>query len=181
MKSCGGSILRPCHNVVFSKILRNQIKYVYIRNLPGNQLIAYLRAPAMTLHSASHNTVTGRPKTLRKEETPRATYSNVPSIRTNQSMDRPAYEKPPLCTTREAGISPTNRDVYLALGSNLGDRRAMIEAACQSMTDRGIGVLRTSHLYETEPMYVENQDKFLNGVCQVSATESLPHSFGGQI
>ncbi|KAL8818205.1 MAG: hypothetical protein Q9191_007990 [Dirinaria sp. TL-2023a] len=87
-------------------------------------------------------------------------------------MDRPIYDKAPRCTVREAGSSSTHRDVYLALGSNLGDRGAMIEAACQSMTDGGIRVLRTSHLYETEPMYVEDQDKFLNGVCQVETNLS---------
>lgn len=57
---------------------------------------------------------------------------------------------------------------YIALGSNLGDRISMIERACNEMSQRGIKVKRTSGLWETEPMYVLDQDKFLNGVCEVS-------------
>ena len=57
---------------------------------------------------------------------------------------------------------------YIALGSNIGDRIGFIEAACRELSRAGIKVLRTSALYETKPMYVEDQDTFLNAVCQVS-------------
>ncbi|XWW95447.1 hypothetical protein V2A60_003406 [Cordyceps javanica] len=56
---------------------------------------------------------------------------------------------------------------YIALGGNLGDRVAEIERACNEMDRRGIKVTRTSSLWETEPMYVTDQDRFLNGVCEV--------------
>lgn len=59
---------------------------------------------------------------------------------------------------------------YIALGSNLGDRVAEIEKACNLMDQRGIRVKRTSSLWETEPMYVEDQDRFLNGACEVGST-----------
>lgn len=61
------------------------------------------------------------------------------------------------------------RRAYIALGSNVGDRLAAIEHACRTI-DRSpdMRILRTSSLYETEPMYVENQDRFLNGACLVS-------------
>lgn len=62
---------------------------------------------------------------------------------------------------------------YIALGSNLGDRVAWIEQACAEMDRRGIKVKRTSSLWETEPMYVLDQDRFVNGVCEVSDTHSL--------
>ena len=69
----------------------------------------------------------------------------------------------------EVNRSPSRMDrVYVALGSNVGDRLAMIETACRDMNSRGIRVLRTSSLYETEPMYFEDQPPFLNGVCEVS-------------
>lgn len=58
-------------------------------------------------------------------------------------------------------------NVYIALGSNVGDRIRNIERACAEMRQRGIDVLRTSNLYETEPMYYKEQDRFLNGVCEV--------------
>jgi 2-amino-4-hydroxy-6-hydroxymethyldihydropteridine diphosphokinase/dihydropteroate synthase len=56
---------------------------------------------------------------------------------------------------------------YIALGSNLGDRIGWIEKACDQMTARGIKVKRTSSLWETEPMYVLDQNNFVNGVCEV--------------
>lgn len=168
MKSCGFPNLRSRHNAI-SKILKNSIGYISYSNHLENRTIAYLRSPTMTLNAASYSIPRGKPKTVTNPGIPRASFSNVSLLRL---MDRPTYDEPPQCTVQGAEISPTHRDVYLALGSNVGDRGAMIEAACQSMTDRGIRVLRTSHLYETEPMYVEDQDKFLNGVCQVSVTKS---------
>lgn len=57
---------------------------------------------------------------------------------------------------------------YVALGSNLGDRVAEIEKACRQMEVGGqIKILRTSSLWETKAMYVVDQDKFVNGVCEV--------------
>ncbi|KAF2731633.1 folic acid synthesis protein-like protein [Polyplosphaeria fusca] len=62
---------------------------------------------------------------------------------------------------------------FIALGSNLGDRVAMIEDACKRMDSTGvIKVLRTSSLWETKAMYVLNQDKFVNGVCEVATSLS---------
>lgn len=60
------------------------------------------------------------------------------------------------------------KTAYIALGSNLGDRVAEIEKACNLMDQRGIRVKRTSSLWETEPMYVADQDWFINGACEVS-------------
>jgi hypothetical protein len=62
----------------------------------------------------------------------------------------------------------TIRKAYIALGSNVGDRLDMIEKACLALDqDPNIKVTRTSSLYETEPMYVEDQARFLNGACEV--------------
>lgn len=43
----------------------------------------------------------------------------------------------------------------------------MIDQACREMDARSIRVKRTSGLWETEPMYVLDQDRFVNGVCEV--------------
>lgn len=61
----------------------------------------------------------------------------------------------------------TGHRAYIALGSNVGDRIAMIESACREMNCRGIHVDRTSALYETEPMYLREQQRFINAVCEV--------------
>ena len=65
---------------------------------------------------------------------------------------------------------------YLALGGNLGYRIKMIESAIREMSDRGLTVLRTSALYETKPMYLENQEAFINGTCEVCSTDVAAHS-----
>lgn len=62
---------------------------------------------------------------------------------------------------------PRKRTAYIALGSNMGDRIGWIEKACNEMDARGIRVRRTSSLWETEPMYVLDQDRFVNGACEV--------------
>jgi hypothetical protein len=57
---------------------------------------------------------------------------------------------------------------FIAFGSNLGDRVGHIEKALKEMEKRHLKIKSVSGLYETDPMYVTNQDTFLNGVCEVS-------------
>ncbi|MDH3231360.1 MAG: 2-amino-4-hydroxy-6-hydroxymethyldihydropteridine diphosphokinase [Alphaproteobacteria bacterium] len=55
--------------------------------------------------------------------------------------------------------------VYLALGSNLGDRAANLEAAIAALAP-AVEVTIRSPVYETEPEYVTDQPAFLNmAVC----------------
>ncbi|KAK6531643.1 trifunctional dihydropteroate synthetase [Orbilia ellipsospora] len=70
--------------------------------------------------------------------------------------------------------TPANaaKDVFIAFGSNLGDKFGLIRDALAELNRRGITVIRTSSLYESKPMYVEDQDTFLNGVCQAQTTLS---------
>lgn len=51
---------------------------------------------------------------------------------------------------------------YLLFGSNLGDRRAAVEAALSYIGGRGVRWERRSSFYETEPVGVEEQPWFLN-------------------
>ena len=69
--------------------------------------------------------------------------------------------------------APQKHRAFIALGSNLGDRIEMIEEACRRMSERGIRIIRTSGLWETEPMYVLDQDRFVNGACEVRRAWSL--------
>lgn len=54
----------------------------------------------------------------------------------------------------------------VALGSNMGDRIANIENALAEMRQK-FSVLKVSPLYETRPMYYEDQGSFINGACEV--------------
>lgn len=67
--------------------------------------------------------------------------------------------------------------VIVALGANIGDRIGNIEEACREMDRRDIRVVRTSLLYETEAMYVVNQDPFINGACEVSENLIIKSTF----
>jgi 2-amino-4-hydroxy-6-hydroxymethyldihydropteridine diphosphokinase len=52
-------------------------------------------------------------------------------------------------------------EVYLALGTNLGDRAQNLEAAISGLSDF-VDVKKVSPTYETEPKYVEDQPQFFN-------------------
>lgn len=57
---------------------------------------------------------------------------------------------------------------YIGLGSNLGDREAMIRIALDDLARLpGTRVLRASSLYDTEPMGDEGQPRFLNAVAEI--------------
>ena len=81
-------------------------------------------------------------------------------------MSRDEYEQ---CqqTDLQNMKAPTAHRAYIALGSNMGNRVKNIESACQQLTKRNIVVARTSSLYETKPMYFEDQQSFVNGACEV--------------
>jgi 2-amino-4-hydroxy-6-hydroxymethyldihydropteridine diphosphokinase len=63
--------------------------------------------------------------------------------------------------------------VYIALGSNLGDRAATLERAISAMNASGIHVTRQSPFYVTEPLGVPGQGWFLNAVVEAE-TSLLP-------
>jgi 2-amino-4-hydroxy-6-hydroxymethyldihydropteridine diphosphokinase len=58
------------------------------------------------------------------------------------------------------------KTVYLSLGSNMGDRAAMLRRALESLPGIGVEVIRTSSVYETEPMELREQNWFLNLVAE---------------
>jgi 2-amino-4-hydroxy-6-hydroxymethyldihydropteridine diphosphokinase len=58
------------------------------------------------------------------------------------------------------------KTVYLALGSNIGDRQGNLRAAIENMKSAGISVLRESPIYETEPVGYTAQRWFLNMVVE---------------
>jgi len=57
-------------------------------------------------------------------------------------------------------------DVYLGLGSNLGERQANLERAVELLGER-LRMEKVSSVYETEPVGYEEQPPFLNAVCRV--------------
>jgi dihydroneopterin aldolase/2-amino-4-hydroxy-6-hydroxymethyldihydropteridine diphosphokinase/dihydropteroate synthase len=87
-----------------------------------------------------------------------------------------------------SGGSPQGQGQHfaaIALGSNLGDRFARIEAALhlldhpellyEERTSQSVTVINTSFLYETAPMYVTDQPSFLNCACIVRPLSTIPY------
>jgi 2-amino-4-hydroxy-6-hydroxymethyldihydropteridine diphosphokinase len=56
--------------------------------------------------------------------------------------------------------------VYIALGSNIGEREENLRAALQHLPGVGVHVKRVSSLYETEPVDFLDQDWFLNAALE---------------
>ena len=65
------------------------------------------------------------------------------------------------------------KKVYLGLGSNLGDREAMLREAIRALESPQLRILRVSPVYETEPQDVPGQHWFLNLVVEAE-TELFP-------
>lgn len=66
----------------------------------------------------------------------------------------------------------TKYQVYLGLGSNLGDREEHIRKAISLIDERVGKVLRQSSLIETEPWGFESSNRFMNSVilCETTLT-----------
>ncbi|KAH9000544.1 Dihydropteroate synthase [Lactarius hatsudake] len=90
---------------------------------------------------------------------------------------------PDLHSSYESPVQERHRFAAIALGSNLGDRFANIEAALRLLerpkdfsppqepgTSLRLTVVNTSFLYESAPMYVTDQFSFLNCACVIKTT-----------
>lgn len=65
--------------------------------------------------------------------------------------------------------------IFLSLGSNLGDRRRHLKEALRLLNERGVGVVRLSSVYRTQPVDLPDQPEFLNCVCKVrTSLKPLP-------
>ena len=53
--------------------------------------------------------------------------------------------------------------IYLALGSNLGDRMGNLASAVERLSEK-ITIKKVSSVYETEPVYYKEQPLYLNAV-----------------
>lgn len=67
----------------------------------------------------------------------------------------------------------SDRNAYIGLGSNLGDRAGNLLLGVSGMLDAGLEVVRLSQVYETEPVETFVQPLFLNMVAEVSG-DMLP-------
>ncbi|WP_251860169.1 2-amino-4-hydroxy-6-hydroxymethyldihydropteridine diphosphokinase [Clostridium sp. Marseille-Q2269] len=57
--------------------------------------------------------------------------------------------------------------VYVAFGSNMGEKENHIKRALEKIEEKGIKIIKVSPIYETKPYGVLDQDSFLNGVVRI--------------
>jgi 2-amino-4-hydroxy-6-hydroxymethyldihydropteridine diphosphokinase len=74
----------------------------------------------------------------------------------------------------------SGKTVYLGLGSNVGKREEMLQAAIDRLQSRELRILRVSSVYETEPQGRRNQRWFLNLVVEAE-TDLFPRQLLGRI
>lgn len=132
----------------------------------------YLTLEAFVTEVAREVTVNcGLEKVTVRAEKPRAlTFAAAPGVEVTR-------ERSFFLGKGEQDAWRKQQGIYLALGSNVGDRWKNINNAVSELQKRGVKVLRASSLYESEPMYVTDQPRFLNGACQVcSGFPSIPSS-----
>jgi 2-amino-4-hydroxy-6-hydroxymethyldihydropteridine diphosphokinase len=63
--------------------------------------------------------------------------------------------------------------VYLALGSNLGDRLQYIRRAIGELKAYGVKILKVSAIVETDPLEAPAQGRFFNAVLKAKTDHSL--------
>ena len=74
---------------------------------------------------------------------------------------------------------PKYNQIFLGFGSNIGDRSRNLKKALSLLEiDPQIKIISSSSIYETEPMYVKIQPKFLNRVAEIE-TEFGPDDLLG--
>jgi 2-amino-4-hydroxy-6-hydroxymethyldihydropteridine diphosphokinase len=56
-------------------------------------------------------------------------------------------------------------EIFIGLGSNVGDREDNLRKALSLLNEK-MKILRVSSMYETEPMYMKDQEWFLNCVAK---------------
>ena len=68
---------------------------------------------------------------------------------------------------------------YLGLGSNVGDRRANLQAAIDALPGHGVIVLACSSTYDTDPVgEILDQPSFLNACARIETAQASSSSSG---
>jgi 2-amino-4-hydroxy-6-hydroxymethyldihydropteridine diphosphokinase len=66
------------------------------------------------------------------------------------------------------------RRAFLGLGANMGDRQKHLRRAIELLREaKGVNFLRASRVYETEPIGVVDQPRFLNMVVEVEVEDEV--------
>ena len=70
-----------------------------------------------------------------------------------------------------SGIVKNFPNIFLSLGSNIGDKKLNITKALSELSEY-VNIKKVSSLYESDPLLFENQDKFYNLVIEIEYEET---------
>ena len=85
-----------------------------------------------------------------------------------RAVERGRRPARPVAPARDRPRARDDAIGHLGLGSNVGDRRANLQAAVDALPAHGVSVLASSSVYDTEPVgEVLDQPEFLNAVIRV--------------
>lgn len=75
------------------------------------------------------------------------------------------------------------KEVYLSLGSNMGNREANLKKSLELLcSGPDIAISKVSSIYETEPMYVKDQNNFYNIAVEINISSKIgPFELLGRI
>jgi 2-amino-4-hydroxy-6-hydroxymethyldihydropteridine diphosphokinase len=73
---------------------------------------------------------------------------------------------------KEVAAQPRGPEIYVSVGSNLGNRDENLSRAIAAIRSRGLEISETSSIYETEPVDYIEQPWFLNQVIRLSLRET---------
>lgn len=103
--------------------------------------------------------------------TPSVSLGRTISPTESTSPKRKANELESEASTSASSSTPPR--IFIALGSNIGDRLSHFTNAISLLQKYGLSLVRTGRLYESEPMYVEDQDRFMNSAIEVRAAAGM--------
>ena len=107
--------------------------------------------------------------TVKIEKTSPPIKENIESVGVEYMLDRKSLE-----SGGEGKLESSEVDVYMSLGSNIGNRENNLRKAVDMIGGNPhINILGVSSIYETEPMYLKDQDSFYNIVLQAQVDREL--------
>jgi dihydroneopterin aldolase/2-amino-4-hydroxy-6-hydroxymethyldihydropteridine diphosphokinase len=96
--------------------------------------------------------------TVKIEKTSPPIKENLESVGVEYILDRKSIE-----SGEEVKVESSEVNVYMSLGSNVGNRESNLRKAVDLIgRSPNISMLKVSSIYETEPMYIKDQDSFYN-------------------
>jgi dihydroneopterin aldolase/2-amino-4-hydroxy-6-hydroxymethyldihydropteridine diphosphokinase len=110
---------------------------------------------------------------VRIEKTSPPIKENLESVGIEYNRNKKSIESG-MRSNKKNGSESDGADIYISLGSNVGNREDNLRKAVDIIrSNPGIEIIKVSSIYETEPMYLKEQDSFYNIVLQARVDKKI--------